>query len=239
MEMRDKVLIIEDDASICKFLKATLGANAYDVIVAEDGKNGLEMASSHCPDCILLDMGLPDIDGNDVITSIRKWSTVPIVVISARGSEDDKARALDLGADDYLTKPFGTTELLARIRTALRHAFARTADDPIVLTGQYCVGELVIDYRKRRVYVGGQDANLTPNEYRIIALLGRHSGQVITYRQIMRELWGPMVGSDNKLLRVHVTNIRRKIEPNPDEPQYIFTEVGVGYRIAENHDDDK
>lgn len=233
MELREKILIVEDDPGICKFLKAALCANAYDVVVTGTAKNALAVISSHCPDCILLDLGLPDLDGNEVIRSVRSWSTIPILVISARGTENDKAAALDLGADDYLTKPFGTVELLARIRTAIRHTRTTAEDSEIARYGQYQVGALRIDYRKRRVYLGERDAGLTPNEFKIVALLGKHPGRVLTYQQMLRALWGPAASSDNKILRVHMANLRRKIEPNPDEPIYLFTEVGVGYRMAE------
>lgn len=233
MNMRDKVLIIEDDPGICVFLKTTLTSNNYDVIIAGNGARAVELAASHCPDCILLDLGLPDMDGNSVIESVRQWTKTPIIVISARTTEHDKATALDLGADDYLTKPFGTIELLARIRTALRHTRTTAENDGIALSGFYQVNDLKIDYRKHRVYMKERDINLTPNEFRIVALLGKHAGQVVTYRAIMRELWGPTVGSDNKILRVHMASIRRKLEPNPDEPAYIFTEVRVGYRMAD------
>ncbi len=231
VEMRYKILIVEDDKGICKFLNALLKANGYDVIIAGCGKEALGMISSHCPDCVLLDLGLPDMDGIEIIKSVRVWSGMPIVVVSARLVEEDKARALDLGADDYLTKPFGTVELLARIRTALRHASApaRTAANE----GCFVCGEMRIDYLKYRVYVGGRDIALTPKEYRIVALLGKHAGQVVTYQSIMRELWGPMVSDDNKILRVHMASIRRKIEPDISAPRYIFTETGVGYRMAE------
>ena len=191
------------------------------------------MISSHCPDCILLDLGLPDLDGTEIIRRVRSWAKTPIIVISARSMEEDKAHALDLGADDYLQKPFGTIELLARIRTALRHTRTALEDDSIALKGSYEVGDLLIDYRKCRVYLAGKDVGLTPNEFRIVALLGKHAGQVITYRAMLKELWGPYANRDNKILRVHMANIRRKIEPNPDEPRYIFTEVGIGYRMSE------
>ncbi len=232
-EIKRKILIAEDDPGICTFLRATLLAEGYDVITAHDGQNALGMISSHCPDCVLLDLGLPDMDGNQIIQSIRKWTHTPIVVISARSMEDDKARALDLGADDYMTKPFGTVELLARIRTALRHTHTTSETGELALTGCYRVGGLEIDYNKCRVYLDGEDVHLTPNEYRIVALLGKHAGRVLTYKSMLRELWGPAASSDNKILRVHMAGIRRKIEPNPNEPRYIFTEVGVGYRMAE------
>lgn len=231
--LKNKILIVEDDAGICKFLKASLSASDYDVIETNTGGKALEIIASHCPDLILLDLGLPDMDGNRIVESVRKWTKTPIIVISARSMEEDKARALDLGADDYLTKPFGNIELLARIRTALRHTRTTAADDELALTGVLHVGALTIDYGRHRVYQGGRDTNLTPNEFRIVALLGKHAGRVITYKAMLRELWGPKASSDNKILRVHMASIRRKIEPNPDEPAYIFTETGVGYRMTD------
>ena len=235
MKHCDKIMIVEDDAGIRHYLQSTLSNAGYDTVAVGDGRSALALAASHCPDCVLLDLGLPDMDGIGIIQSIRKWSSVPIIVISARMTEDDKAGALDLGADDYLTKPFGTVELLARIRTALRHTRTDGTSDALAMTGEYRVGDLCIDYNKHRVFLAGEDTHLTPNEYKIVALLGRHAGQVLTYKSMMKELWGPGVGGDNKLLRVHMANIRRKIEPNPVEPQYIFTEVGVGYRMADSH----
>lgn len=234
MEIKLKALVVEDDKGIGKFLRTTLSANGYDVITAEKGEQALTMISSHCPDLIVLDLGLPDMDGNEIINNVRAWSRTPIVVISARTTEADKAAALDFGADDYLTKPFGTVELLARIRAAIRHTRTSLQDDSIALTGTYRVGDLVIDYRKHKVFVGERDVHLTPNEFRIVALLGQHAGQVLTYNQMMKELWGPVKDSDNKILRVHMANIRRKIEPSSDKPTYIFTEIGVGYRMVEN-----
>ena len=233
--IRDKIIIVEDDPGISKYLQAALRSHEYDTLLAPDGKTALEMIASHCPDLLLLDLGLPDMDGSEIIRSVRSWSRMPIIIISARSAEIDKASALDMGADDYLTKPFGTVELLARIRTALRHTRTDGTSDGLAMTGEYHVGELCIDYNKHRVFLAGEDTHLTPNEYKIVALLGRHAGQVLTYKSMMKELWGPGVGGDNKLLRVHMANIRRKIEPNPVEPQYIFTEVGVGYRMADSH----
>ena len=183
-----KILVIEDDAGICRFLRATLTAAHYDVIVTDTGKKALEIVSSHCPDCILLDLGLPDLDGNDIIQSIRGWTTTPIIVISARSTEEDKARALDLGADDYLTKPFGSIELMARIRTALRHTRTTMENDSIALSGVYTVRGLTVDYKKHRVFMNGTDTGLTPNEYRIVALLGHlRAGQAEVIRMVKLE----------------------------------------------------
>ena len=178
MKHCDKILIVEDDAGIRRYLKSTLTAAGYDIVTAGDGRGALALISSHCPDCILLDLGLPDMDGVGIIEGIRRWSSVPIIVISARIAENDKAEALDLGADDYLTKPFGTVELLARIRTALRHT-RRACGGEEMQEGRYIVGDLVIDYNKHRAYLAGQDAGLTPSEFKILALLGRHPGRVL------------------------------------------------------------
>lgn len=225
--IHSKILIVEDDPGICAFLKPTLASGGYTVLIAADGTKALEMTASHCPDCILLDLGLPDLDGMEVIGQVRKWTSTPIIVISARNSETDKVLALDAGADDYLTKPFGTNELLARIRTAIRHKYTMPGNDEITTNGYFRVGEMEIDFKKYRVYVGGIDVRLTSREYRIVTLLAVHAGQVLTYQAIIRELWGPYAGTDNKILRVHMASIRRKIEPDPNEPRYIFTEVGV------------
>lgn len=233
MGLKTKVLIVEDDAGITNFISAALTSNGYDVMSAATGTNALSLIRSHCPDVILLDLGLPDMDGNRIIEQVRTWTATPIIVISARSAENDKACALDLGADDYLTKPFGIVELLARVRAALRHTQTASGSDSIALQGCCRVGELTIDYRKRRVLLGTREVHLTPNEFRIVALLGRHAGQVLTYKHLMTEIWGPGMGADNKVVRVHMANIRRKLEPNPDEPIYIFTEVGIGYRMAD------
>ena len=232
--LRCKILIIEDDPGISVFLKTSVSAAGYDAIVTKTGTDALHLIASQCPDCILLDLGLPDMDGSQIIRSVRGWTQTPIIVVSARSMEEDKAAALDEGADDYITKPFGAIELLARIRAALRHTRTTAEKDEIGLTDAYHVGDLEIDYKKMRVLVDGKDVRLTPNEYKIVALLGKHAGRVMTYRTMLRELWGPAASQDNKILRVHMASIRRKIEPNPNEPRYIFTEVGVGYRMAEN-----
>lgn len=232
MTNKQKVLVVEDDSSISTYLRTVLAANQFDVITAKTGQEAYSMVTSHCPDLLLLDLGLPDIDGMKLITAIRKWSQVPIIVVSARTHERDKVAALDAGADDYLTKPFGTSELLARIRTAIRHT-RNAGQSSIRESGTLKVGAMTIDYDKRRVFVHGLDAKLTQNEYKIVSLLGRFAGRVLTYDYIMKELWGPSASSDNQILRVNMANIRRKIEVNPATPEYIFTEVGVGYRMAE------
>lgn len=231
--IRNKLLIIEDDPGICAFLKALLETNGYDVIIVTCGKEALTVMRSHCPDFVLLDLGLPDMDGIQIIADIRKWTSTPIIVISARNHEEDKVEALDLGADDYLTKPFSANELLARIRTALRHVRTGADMSEAALKGTYHVGDLMVDFGRRLVTVNERKVHLTPNEFKIVSLLARHAGQVLTYNVIVRELWGPSTVNDNKILRVHMANIRRKIEPDPNEPRYFFTEVGVGYRLAE------
>ena len=233
MKIKDKVLIVEDEQSISNFISAILTANGYDTMVVRSGEEALTMISSHCPDLIVLDLGLPDMDGMEVLKSVRKWSNLPVVVVSARQSEDDKVTALDCGADDYLVKPFGTSELLARIRTAIRHTRTTVPSGQIARTGKFVVGDLTVDYDKHQVLVGGENAKLTVNEYKIVALLGKYAGKVLTYDFIIRELWGPKARTDNQILRVNMANIRRKIEINPAEPKHIFTEVGVGYRMAE------
>ena len=233
MNIREKILVIEDEKSISHFISTVLNNNGYEAMQARSGSEALSMISSHCPDLVILDLGLPDMDGLEILRQLRSWSSLPVVVVSARSHEKDKVTALDLGADDYLTKPFGTDELLARVRTAIRHTRTASGNDEIAQKGTYTVGDLVIDYNKHQVLVGGVNAKLTLSEFRIVALLGKHAGKVLTYDYIIRELWGPRAGSDNQILRVNMANIRRKIEKNPAEPQYIFTEVGVGYRMAE------
>lgn len=233
MKIKDKVLIVEDEQSISNFISMILTANGYDTIVVRSGEEALTMISSHCPDLIVLDLGLPDMDGIEVLKSVRKWSSLPVVVVSARSHERDKVAALDLGADDYLTKPFGTDELLARVRTAIRHTRTISGNDEIARNGTYTVGELVIDYNKHQVRVRGENVHLTLSEFRIVALLGKYAGKVLTYDFIIKELWGPRASGDNQILRVNMANIRRKIEKNPAEPEYLFTEMGVGYRMAE------
>lgn len=235
MTIREKILVVEDEKSISTLISTILNNNGYEVMKARTGSEALSMISSHCPDLIVLDLGLPDMDGLDILRQIRSWSTLPVVVVSARSHERDKVTALELGADDYLTKPFGTGELVARIRTAIRHTRTTSANDEIARKGTYTVGELTIDYNKHQVLLRGENAKLTLSEFRIVALLGKHAGKVLTYDYIIKELWGPRAGGDNQILRVNMANIRRKIEKNPAEPEYLFTEVGVGYRMAEGN----
>ena len=233
MKIKDKVLIVEDEQSISSFISMILTANGYDTIIVNTGEEALTMISSHCPDLIVLDLGLPDMDGMDVLTQLRAWSLMQVVVVSARTDEREKVRALDAGADDYITKPFGTSELLARLRTAIRHTRTTSGNASIAKENRFIARGLVIDYDKYRVYIDGRDAGLTQNEFKLVALLGRYAGRVLTYDYLIREIWGPNKAYDNQILRVNMANIRRKIEKNPAEPEYIFTEVGVGYRMIE------
>lgn len=235
MTIREKVLVIEDEKSISHFISTVLNNNGYEAMQARTGSEALSMITSHCPDLIILDLGLPDMDGLDILRQLREWSSLPVVVVSARSYEKDKVQALDLGADDYLTKPFGTDELLARVRTAIRHTRTASGNNEIAQKGTYTVGDLTIDYNKHQALVRGENVKLTLSEFRIVALLGKHAGKVLTYDFIIKELWGPRAGGDNQILRVNMANIRRKIEKNPAEPEYLFTEVGVGYRLAEGY----
>ncbi|MDO4315157.1 MAG: response regulator transcription factor [Oscillospiraceae bacterium] len=233
MNIREKILVVEDEKSISHFISTVLNNNGYEAMQARSGSEAMSMISSHCPDLIILDLGLPDMEGLDILRQLREWSSLPVVVVSARAHEKDKVTALDLGADDYLTKPFGTDELLARVRTAIRHTRTASGNDEIAQKGTYTVGDLTIDYNKHQALVRGENVKLTLSEFRIVALLGKYAGKVLTYDFIIKELWGPRAGGDNQILRVNMANIRRKIEKNPAEPEYLFTEVGVGYRLAE------
>ncbi|MCX7772235.1 MAG: response regulator transcription factor [Clostridia bacterium] len=225
------ILIVEDDNAISNFISAMLTSNNYHVIMTQSGRGAVSNIASHCPDLVLLDLGLPDIDGLEVLKSIRQWTGVPVIVVSARGHEREKVEALDLGADDYVTKPFGTSELLARIRTALRHYNSNKASSQTD-SGKRTVGDLEINYEKRMVILKGTEIHLTPIEYKIIVLLSRHMGKVLTHDFIIREVWGPYA-NERQALRVNMANIRRKLEINPAEPKYIMTEVGVGYRMID------
>ena len=230
------IVIVEDEYNISSFVSAVLQANGFDTMVARNGAEAIILITSHCPDLVLLDLGLPDMDGQGIIENVRGWSNVPIIVVSAHTRERDKVMALESGADDYITKPFGTSELLARIRTALRHVQLREGEQAQRQTGVFHTGDLEVDYDKRRVYVNGEDAHLTQNEYKIVALLSKYSGRVLTYDSIIKHIWGPNAKQGNQILRVNMANIRRKIEPSTAEPRYIMTEMGVGYRMAEGED---
>jgi Response regulators consisting of a CheY-like receiver domain and a winged-helix DNA-binding domain len=225
------ILLIEDDLAISNFISTILTHNNYNVIKAVTGKDALVLTTSHCPDLILLDLGLPDMDGIEVLRNIRTWSSIPIIVVSARGHEREKVEALDLGADDYITKPFGTSELLARIRTAVRHN-QKTREDSHPDFDKITIGNLLVDYEKRIVKVDDKEVHLTPIEYKIIVLLSKNVGKVLTHDYLIKEIWGPYV-NENQTLRVNMANIRRKLEANPAEPRYILTEVGVGYRMVD------
>ena len=233
MVQKLSVLVIEDEKSICDFIAKTLNASDYKAVTAGSGKEGLAILTSALPDLVLLDLGLPDMDGIDIIKQTREWSSLPIIVISARVQEREKVAALDAGADDYITKPFGTDELLARIRTAIRHS-NKIVDDKVNSTRPYSARGLVVDFGKRLVTVEGKEIHLTRVEYKIVSMLAQNSGKVITYSSLIEQAWGPYADDNNRILRVNMANIRRKIEKNPGEPEYIFTELGIGYRMIED-----
>lgn len=231
MNNRLVILLVEDEVAISNFISTILTHNNYNVMKAEKGKDAIKLTATHSPDLILLDLGLPDMDGIEVLKSIREWSNIPIIVVSARGHEREKVEALDLGADDYITKPFGTSELLARIRTAVRHN-QKLIEESHPEADKIIIGSLCIDFEKRIVKVDDKEVHLTPIEYKIIVLLSKNVGKVLTHDYIMKEIWGPYL-NENQTLRVNMANIRRKIEVNPAEPKYIVTEVGVGYRMVD------
>ena len=228
MTTKVKVLLIEDDKSITSFVTTALEGSGHKVTNASKGREGVSLAASFCPDIILLDLGLPDIDGIEVLKQIRSWSSVPVIIISARTKEQEKVIALDLGADDYITKPFGTGELMARIRTSLRHIHTKTPGHI------YRALDLEINFEKRMIRLEGKEVHLTQIEYQLLTLLAENSGRVLTYSYIMNAIWGPYMDNNNQILRVNMANIRRKIEKNPAQPQYVFTEIGIGYRMLEN-----
>lgn len=231
MSAKISILVIEDEKNICDFIATILTNQDYKVYKSYSGTDGLSQITSRCPDLLLLDLGLPDSDGMDIIRQVRSWSSMPIIVISARTQEKDKVAALDLGADDYITKPFGTSELLARVRTAVRH-LARM-NGAAVSSPTFQAKELVIDFDKRRITVRGQEVHLTQVEYKIVSMLANHSGKVITYDSLIAHVWGPYADGNNRILRVNMANIRRKLERNPAQPEYIFTEIGIGYRMID------
>ncbi|MFW2487884.1 response regulator [Clostridium chromiireducens] len=231
MDSKPYILVVEDDKPIRNFIVASLKAQGFNYIETEKGAEAIALSMSHKPDLIILDLGLPDMDGIDVIANIRQWSKVPIIIVSARESERQKIEALDKGADDYLTKPFGIGELLARVRVSLRHSASSTNEKENIEI--FKVKGLVVNFDKRKVIIDNEDIHLTPIEYKIMALLCKYSGKVLTHNFIIHEIWGSVVGNETQSLRVFMASLRRKIEKNPAEPQYIYTEVGVGYRLAE------
>ena len=232
--MGNTVLIVEDERAIVEILKFNLRREGYETLEALDGETGLELASTRDPDLILLDVMLPKMNGFDVCAALRRaGSSVPILMLTAREEENDKVFGLEAGADDYITKPFGTNELLARIRTAIRHN-NKIVSDGTNSNRPYSAGKLVIDFEKRRVILDGKEIHLTRVEYKIVSLLAKNSGKVMTYDTLIDQVWGPYADDNNRILRVNMANIRRKIESNPGEPEYIFTELGVGYRMLED-----
>ena len=220
-----RVLVVDDEASIRKFLRASLAAQDYQVYEAATGQDALAAVLAHRPDLMILDLGLPDIEGIEVTRQLREWSQIPIIILSVREHESEKVAALDAGADDYLTKPFGISELLARMRAALRRRLAES-DAPVFTTG-----ELTVDLARHVVTVAGQEVQLTPTEYDLLRVLVTNAGKVITHRQLLRQVWGVAYEQEAHLLRVNISNLRHKLEADPTRPRYIVTEPGVGYRL--------
>lgn len=228
-----KILVVDDEKLLVKGLKYNLEQEGYMVSTAFDGEEAVRLAHDESINLILLDLMLPKLDGLSACRQIREFSNVPIIMLTARSDDIDKILGLEYGADDYITKPFGTFELLARIRTAIRHN-NRLSDDPMNSNRPYSAGDLVIDFEKRLVKLEGEEIHLTRVEYKIVSLLARNSGKVMTYDTLINEVWGPYADDNNRILRVNMANIRRKLEKNPGEPKYIFTELGVGYRMLED-----
>ncbi|EYF08260.1 response regulator [Chondromyces apiculatus] len=231
------VLVVEDEPQMRKFIRASLTSHGYRIVEAERAGEVVALTTSHNPDLILLDLGLPDGDGLEITRQVREWSRIPILVISARGREDDKVAALDAGADDYLTKPFGVNELLARMRVALRHA-QQTQQGGVggaggATTAVIEIGKLRVDLARREVRVGGEEVHLTPIEYKLLTLMAQHAGKVLTHRQILQEVWGPGYAAQTHYVRVHMAELRKKIEADPARPRLLVTEPGVGYRLRD------
>ena len=220
------ILLVEDEPQMRRFLRVALEGSGYRYLEAGTGQEGLALAVQHRPEAILLDLGLPDMDGLDLVVRLREWSRTPVIVISARGQETDKVGALDAGADDYVTKPFGTRELLARVRVALRHAGPETQQEPVFVLDRWRV-----DLAKRQVLMDGKEVHLTPLEYSLFTTLIRHAGKVVTHRQLLKEVWGGAAGAQPLYLRVYMTQLRHKLEAEPSRPRYLQTEPGVGYRL--------
>ena len=227
-EPRHVIVAIEDDPQIRRFLRTGLESHGFQVHEAETGAQGAAEAANRRPDLVILDLGLPDTDGVEVVKKIREWSALPVIVLSARTSETDKVAALDAGADDYLTKPFGLGELLARIRVALRHSQGAAQEKG----GAFAVANLKVDLAQRRVHVDGKEVHLTPIEYRLLTVLVKYAGKVLTHRQLLKEVWGPGYVERNHYLRVHMASLRHKLEADPARPRFLLTEIGVGYRLA-------
>lgn len=227
---RASLLVIEDDPQIRRFLATALDAHGYAVHMADSGAEGLRQAALHRPDIAIVDLGLPDVSGLEVIARLREWYEQPVLVLSARDRESDKVAALDIGADDYLTKPFGIGELLARLRVMQRHLSRReaAAESPLVE-----IGEVTLDLAARRVRRGGADVHLTPIEYQLLATLARHRGKVLTHRQLLREVWGAAHTESPQYLRIYMRTLRKKIEADPTRPKWLLTETGVGYRLLD------
>jgi two-component system, OmpR family, KDP operon response regulator KdpE len=223
-----RVLVVDDESQIRRLLRVSLSAQGYQVAEAPDGERGLSAAAIQAPNVVILDLGLPDMDGLDVITRMREWSAVPIIVLSVRDGETEKVGALDRGADDYVTKPFGMEELLARIRAALRHELRAETPEPIFRSGS-----LTVDLERRVVSVEGRVVRLTPKEYDLLRVLVAHAGKVLTHGQLLRQVWGSEYVHDTQNLRVHIGQLRQKVEPDPARPRFIITEPGVGYRLQE------
>ncbi|AYD40880.1 response regulator [Clostridium fermenticellae] len=232
MNNKAYILVVEDDKPIRNFITASLKVQGFNYIETDKGAEAIVLTMSHKPDLIILDLGLPDMDGINVIRKVREWSKVPIIVVSARENERQKIEALDNGADDYLTKPFGIGELLARIRVSLRHSMMNGNDKKNI--GVFKVKDLVVDFNKRKVTIDNEEIHLTPMEYKIMALLCEFPGKVLTHNFIIKKIWVLPVGNETQSLRVFMASLRRKIEKNPAQPQYIYTEVGVGYRLVDN-----
>ena len=228
MTSRRRVLLVDDEAAILRFLKPVLEANDYEMTSAGTVAEAIKFIAAGAPDIVLLDLGLPDGDGKEVIRRTREWSDVPIIVLSAREREIEKIVSLDLGADDYVNKPFAAGELMARMRTALRHRMQRQAEVPVLH-----VGDLEVETVRRHVTRAGAELKLTPKEFELLSFLARHAGRVVTHKQIFSAVWGPAHSEDTQYLRVYVGQLRQKIETKPDDPQIILTEPGIGYRIAE------
>ncbi len=231
-EGKPAILIIEDEKPIRSFLGASLGSQGYRLIEAVRGEEGVALAASHVPDLVILDLGLPDIDGLEVIRRLREWSQVPIIILSARDKEHDKIEALERGADDYLSKPFGVGELIARIRVALRHA-ARLRSAPDASPSVYAAGRLEVDLEKRRVAKDGREVHLTPIEFKLLSVLVKNAGRVLTHGFLLREVWGTGNPDQSHYVRIFMANLRRKIEDDPAQPRLLTTETGVGYRMLE------